>query len=98
LPDALTIEEGVGPAQLLPFFVAQGAIVGVLDWAQTKLAQTRTKLVSHRSLQVALWMNLLGIFGFLVVVAGKYDPRNGGLACGNSGFAGKFGLGMRQVG
>jgi hypothetical protein len=47
---------------------------GVLDWAQTKLAQTRTGLVSHRGLQVALWMNLFGILGILVVVAGNYGP------------------------
>ena len=65
--------DGRLPSNLV--FLFPGAIVGVLDWAQTKLAQTRTKLVSHRSLQVALWMNLLGIFGFLIVVAGKYGPE-----------------------
>ena len=55
-------------------FLFPGAIVGILDWAQTKLAQTRTGLVSHRGLQVALWMNLFGIVGILVVVAGNYGP------------------------
>jgi hypothetical protein len=60
------------PPSVFLVFRFPGAIVGVLDWAQTKLAQTRTGLVSHRGLQVALWMNLFGILGILVVVAGNY--------------------------
>ena len=62
------------PPSVFLVFLFPGAIVGVLDWAQTKLAQTRTGLVSHRGLQVALWMNLFGILGILVVVAGNYGP------------------------
>jgi len=62
------------PPSVFLVFLFPGAIVGVLDWAQTKLAQTRTGLVSHRGLQVALWMNLFGILGILVEVAGNYGP------------------------
>jgi hypothetical protein len=62
------------PPSVFLAFLFPGAIVDVLDWAQTKLAQTRTGLVSHRGLQVALWMNLFGILGILVVVAGNYGP------------------------
>ncbi len=53
-----------------------GVIVGVLNWAQVKLAQSRTGLLNHRAVRVALWMNLFGILGVLVIVASNYGSAN----------------------
>src|SRR6266550_6055155 len=57
-------------------FLVPGVIVGVLNWAQVKLAQSRTGLLNHRAVRVALWMNLFGILGVLVIVASNYGSAN----------------------
>ncbi len=55
-------------------FLIPGTLVGVLDWAQSKLDQTHTGLVNHLAVRVALWMNLFAIVGFLVGIVSNYGP------------------------
>jgi hypothetical protein len=66
----LTTRDGRFPGYLL--FLVPGVIVGVMDWAQMRFAQNST--ASHRLVRAALWMNLIGIVGFLVAVASNYGP------------------------
>jgi hypothetical protein len=63
-PSPLSTRDGRFSIYLV--FLIPGTIVGVLDWAQSKLDQTHTGLVNHRAVQAALWMNLFAIVGFLV--------------------------------
>jgi uncharacterized membrane protein len=69
-----TTRDGRFPGFLV--FLVPGVIVGVLNWAQVKLAQSRTGLLNHRAVRVALWMNLFGILGVLVIVASNYGSAN----------------------
>jgi hypothetical protein len=69
-----TTKDGRFPASLV--FLIPGAIVGLMDWAQIKAAENRTRLVNQRAVRTALWMNLFGISAFLIAVAGNYGPES----------------------
>jgi hypothetical protein len=75
-PYPLSTRDGRFPVYLV--FLVPAVIVGVIDWAQAKFAQTCT--ASRRFVRAALWMNLIGILGFLAAVASNYGPD------GNNGF------------
>ena len=72
----LSTHDGRFPVYLV--FLIPAVIVGVIDWAQAKFARIYT--ASRRFVRAALWMNLIGISGFLVAVASHYGPD------GNNGF------------
>lgn len=55
-----------------------GLVVVALDWAQSKLADSRPALIDRRFLRVALWMNLIGILGFILALGSKYDGEDPG--------------------
>lgn len=69
-----TTRDGRFPSFLV--FLIPGVIVGVLNWVQIKLAQSRPGLLNYRAVRFALWMNLLGILGYLVAVASNYRSAN----------------------
>jgi hypothetical protein len=53
-----------------------GVTVVAADWAQINLPQIPARLFGQRSVRAALWMNLIGVLGFLVAVASRYGPDN----------------------
>jgi hypothetical protein len=69
-PVASSTEDGRVPGSLL--FVVVALIIGALDWAQMKFAQTFPR--SSRFVRAALWMNFVGILSSLAVVATNYGP------------------------
>jgi hypothetical protein len=62
--------DGRVPGSLV--FVVVAVIIGALDWAQMKFAQTFPR--SRRFVRAALWMNFVGILSSLAVVTSNYGP------------------------
>ena len=55
-------------------FLIPATVVGVFDWVQIQLPKGGSKPITHSAVRLALWLNLIGILGFLVVVAAHYGP------------------------
>ena len=69
-PYASYTNDGRVPGSMV--FVVVAVIIGALDWAQMKFAQTFPR--SRRFVRAALWMNFAGILSSLAVVTSNYGP------------------------
>jgi hypothetical protein len=83
----LSTRDGRFPFSLI--YLVPGVIVWVLDWAQMKVAQNHIRLVSHRAVRAALWINLISIACLLVAVGSHYGHY---WQSGNDGFTAIVGL------
>lgn len=80
-----------------PFYLSYlipGGVMGLLGWAQMKVAQRGAQLISHRTVRIALWMNFAGILALLIAVAGNYGPER----ISYFSFIGVLGLAVLPVG
>ena len=51
-----------------------GFLVAIAGWLQSKCSQASAALLNRRYARIALWLNLLGILGFLVALGSNYGP------------------------
>ena len=68
--ESVFTKDGRAPGSLA--FLIPGALVGVMDWGQIKVA--RQGALRERAMRAALWMNLVGILGFLIAYSSNYGP------------------------
>lgn len=68
--ESVFTKDGRAPGSLA--LLIPGALVGVMDWGQIKVAQRGA--LRERAMRAALWMNLVGILGFLIAYSSNYGP------------------------
>jgi hypothetical protein len=102
--ESVFTKDGRAPGSLA--LLIPGALVGVMDWGQIKVA--RQGALRERAMRAALWMNLVGILGFLIAYSSNYGPDRDNtffvivslvaVASGVSDLERKFGVDGRPVG